>query len=35
MAAGEARNPAEIAREAFGKLAANRIAPTPEAYREV
>ncbi|MEC5217591.1 diguanylate cyclase [Actimicrobium sp. GrIS 1.19] len=29
-----AQNPAEIAREAFSKLAARRIAPTPDAYRE-
>ncbi|HJV75031.1 MAG TPA: GGDEF domain-containing protein [Noviherbaspirillum sp.] len=28
-------NPADIAREAFRRLAARRIAPTPEAYREV
>ncbi len=28
-------NPAEIAREAFRRLASRRIAPTPEAYREI
>ncbi|KAF1858466.1 hypothetical protein Lal_00014981 [Lupinus albus] len=28
-------NPAEIAREAFRRLATRRIAPTPEAYREI
>jgi diguanylate cyclase len=28
-------NPAEIAREAFRRLAARRIAPTPDAYREI
>jgi diguanylate cyclase len=27
-------NPVEIARDAFRQLAARRIAPTPEAYRE-
>ncbi|HVL74439.1 MAG TPA: GGDEF domain-containing protein [Noviherbaspirillum sp.] len=29
------QNPAEIAREAFRRLAARRIAPTPDAYREI
>ncbi|KIF81406.1 GGDEF domain-containing protein [Noviherbaspirillum autotrophicum] len=29
------QHPADIAREAFRRLAARRIAPTPEAYREV
>ena len=29
------QNPAEIAREAFKRLALRRIAPTPEAYREI
>jgi diguanylate cyclase len=29
------QNPAEIAREAFRRLAVRRIAPTPEAYREI
>lgn len=29
------QNPAEIAREAFRQLAVRRIAPTPDAYREV
>jgi diguanylate cyclase len=28
-------NPAEIAREAFRRLATQRIAPTPDAYREI
>ena len=28
-------NPAEIAREAFKRLAVRRIAPTPEAYRDI
>ena len=28
-------NPADIAREAFKRLATRRIAPTPEAYREI
>lgn len=28
-------NPAEIAREAFRQLAVRRVAPTPEAYREI
>ena len=29
------QNPADIAREAFRRLATRRIAPTPEAYREI
>ncbi|GJJ05759.1 GGDEF domain-containing protein [Duganella rhizosphaerae] len=29
------QNPAEIAREAFKRLAVRRIAPTPEAYRDI
>ena len=29
------QNPAEIAREAFRRLAARRIAPTPDAYRDI
>jgi diguanylate cyclase len=29
------QNPAEIAREAFRRLATRRIAPTPDAYREI
>jgi len=29
------QNPAEIAREAFRRLAVHRIAPTPEAYRDI
>lgn len=29
------QNPADIAREAFKRLAVRRIAPTPEAYREI
>ena len=29
------QNPAEIAREAFRQLAVRRIAPTPEAYRDI
>jgi len=29
------QNPADIAREAFRRLAARRIVPTPDAYREV
>lgn len=29
------QNPAEIAREAFKRLALRRISPTPEAYREI
>jgi diguanylate cyclase len=32
--APQAANPADIAREAFRRLAANRIAPTPDAYRD-
>jgi diguanylate cyclase len=31
----EPQNPAEIAREAFRRLATRRIAPTPSAYREI
>lgn len=31
----EQQSPADIAREAFKRLAVRRIAPTPEAYREV
>ena len=30
-----AQNPADIAREAFRRLASRRIAPTPSAYREI
>ena len=33
--AGAEQNPADIAREAFRRLAAHRIAPTPEAYRDI
>jgi len=29
------QNPADIAREAFRRLAARRVAPTPEAYRDI
>jgi diguanylate cyclase len=29
------QNPAEIAREAFRQLATRRIAPTPDAYRDI
>jgi diguanylate cyclase len=29
------QNPADIAREAFRRLAVRRIAPTPEAYRDI
>jgi diguanylate cyclase len=29
------QNPADIAREAFRRLATRRIAPTPEAYRDI
>jgi diguanylate cyclase len=29
------QNPAEIAREAFKRLAVRRVAPTPEAYRDI
>src|SRR5271165_4458249 len=29
------QNPAEIAREAFRRLAVRRIAPTPDVYREI
>jgi diguanylate cyclase len=32
---GPGLNPAEIAREAFRRLATRRIAPTPDAYREI
>lgn len=35
MTTPEQQSPADIAREAFRRLAARRIAPTPEAYREV
>jgi len=35
MSACPAPNPADIAREAFRRLAARRIAPTPEAYRTI
>src|SRR5688572_27909415 len=31
----ELQSPAEIARETFRRLAARRMAPTPEAYREI
>jgi diguanylate cyclase len=31
----ERQSPADIAREAFRRLAARRIAPTPDAYREI
>jgi diguanylate cyclase len=30
-----AQNPADIAREAFRRLATRRIAPTPDAYRDI
>jgi len=30
-----AQNPADIAREAFRRLATRRVAPTPDAYREI
>jgi diguanylate cyclase len=33
--AGVLRNPVDVAREAFRRLAATRTAPTPQAYREV
>jgi len=33
--AGPEQNPADIAREAFRRLAIRRIAPTPEAYRDI
>jgi diguanylate cyclase len=33
--AAPAPNPADIAREAFRRLATRRIAPTPEAYRDI
>ncbi|MDQ2819342.1 MAG: diguanylate cyclase [Pseudomonadota bacterium] len=32
---GPATNPAEIAREAFKRLAIRRISPTPDAYRDI
>src|SRR2546422_9888594 len=31
----EQQNPADIAREAFRRLAIRRISPTPEAYRDI
>jgi diguanylate cyclase len=34
-ASSEFANPADIAREAFRRLASRRIAPTPDAYRDV
>ena len=34
-AVSPATNPAEIAREAFRRLATRRIAPTPNAYRDI
>jgi diguanylate cyclase len=34
-AASPAANPADIAREAFRRLATRRIAPTPDAYRDI
>lgn len=34
-APGAATNPAEIAREAFKRLAIRRISPTPDAYRDI
>lgn len=33
--AAPSRNPADIAREAFRRLATHRIAPTPDAYRDI
>ena len=33
--AAQEQNPADIAREAFRRLATRRIAPTPEAYRDI
>ena len=30
-----AQNPVDIAREAFRRLATRRIAPTPDAYRDI
>jgi len=33
--AGNVQNPADIAREAFRRLATRRIAPTPDAYRAI
>jgi diguanylate cyclase len=35
QAPGPALNPADIAREAFRRLATRRIAPTPDAYRDI
>jgi diguanylate cyclase len=35
VAPAEFANPADIAREAFRRLASRRIAPTPDAYRDV
>ncbi|RJG15597.1 GGDEF domain-containing protein [Massilia cavernae] len=35
MSTSPAQNPADIAREAFRRLAVKRIAPTPEAYRTI
>ena len=35
VAPSEFANPADIAREAFRRLASRRIAPTPDAYRDV
>lgn len=35
MSTPPVQNPADIAREAFRRLATRRIAPTPEAYREI
>jgi len=35
LTAATEQNPADIAREAFRRLATRRIAPTPEAYREI
>src|SRR5438270_10887297 len=32
---GSGLNPAEIAREAFRRLATRRVAPTPHAYRDI
>ncbi|MBC7501133.1 MAG: hypothetical protein H7315_11640, partial [Herminiimonas sp.] len=29
------QNPADIARETFSRLAKHRIAPTPDAYRDI
>lgn len=33
--AGTGQNPADIAREAFRRLATRRIAPTPDAYKAI